>query len=154
MIAIGYQQTGGIDVLVDIELPTPVATGRDLLVEVKAVSVNPVDTKVRKRDQPEAGGWKVLGWDAAGIVSAVGPEATLFRSGDAVFYAGAIGRPGTNACQNQRDDCSWLSLPRHRRGRPAAAPRHHSGTRRRQHRLTSCRRVDDVNGSGGTQADP
>ena len=97
MIAIGYRQSGGVDVLVDTELPTPVATGRDLLVEVRAVSVNPVDTKVRKRDQPQAGDWKVLGWDAAGVVAATGPDVTLFRPGDAVFYAGAIGRPGTNA---------------------------------------------------------
>ncbi len=97
MIAIGYRQRGGADVLTDIDLPTPVATGRDLLVEVRAVSVNPVDTKVRMRDQPDPGQWKVLGWDAAGVVSAVGPDVTLFRPGDAVCYAGAIGRPGTNA---------------------------------------------------------
>jgi NADPH2:quinone reductase len=101
MRAIGYQTPGSIDAdaaLVDIELPTPAAPqGRDILVEVKAVSVNPVDVKVRASAKPEGGGWKVLGWDAAGVVSAVGPEATLFKPGDPVFYAGAIGRPGTNA---------------------------------------------------------
>lgn len=97
MIAIGYRQPGGVNVLADIELPTPTATGRDLLVEVKAVSVNPVDTKVRKGAAPEPGKHKVLGWDAAGVVVAAGPDATLFRPGDAVFYAGAIGRPGTNS---------------------------------------------------------
>jgi NADPH:quinone reductase len=85
------------EALVDIELPTPTPTGRDLLVEIKAISVNPVDVKVRQSAQPEAGNWKVLGWDAAGIVTAVGSEVTLFQPGDEVFYAGAIGRPGTNA---------------------------------------------------------
>jgi NADPH2:quinone reductase len=74
-----------------------VAAGRDLLVEVRAVSVNPVDTKVRVRAAPEAGSWKVLGWDAAGVVKAVGPNTTLFRPGDEVFYAGALQRQGTNA---------------------------------------------------------
>jgi NADPH:quinone reductase len=100
MIAVGYQQPGTIDrdqSLVDIEIPTPTPTGQDLLVEIKAVSVNPVDTKVRRTAQPEAGGWKVLGWDAAGVVRAIGPEVTLFKPGDEVFYAGAIDRPGTNA---------------------------------------------------------
>jgi len=99
MRAIGYREPGDIgrdDALTDIELPTPVPAGRDILVQVRAVSVNPVDTKVRKSSKPEQGEWKVLGWDAAGIVSAVGSDATLFRPGDEVFYAGAIGRPGTN----------------------------------------------------------
>ncbi len=100
MRAIGYREPGDIgrdDALTDIELPTPVPAGRDILVQVRAVSVNPVDTKVRKSSKPEQGEWKVLGWDAAGIVSAVGSDATLFRPGDEVFYAGAIGRPGTNS---------------------------------------------------------
>jgi NADPH:quinone reductase len=100
MRAIGYQDTGPIDradSLVDIELPKPEAAGRDLLVEIRAISVNPVDTKVRVRAKPEAGQWRVLGWDAAGVVIDAGPEATLFKPGDEVFYAGAIGRPGTNA---------------------------------------------------------
>lgn len=83
--------------LVDIELPQPQAQGRDILVAIRAVSVNPVDTKVRIRAQPDAGTWKVLGWDAAGTVVSVGPDATLFKPGDEVFYAGALGRPGTNA---------------------------------------------------------
>ncbi|MDB5360444.1 MAG: Zn-dependent oxidoreductase [Rhodospirillales bacterium] len=100
MRAIGYQQPGTIErdeALVDIELPMPKPEGRDILVEVKAVSVNPVDFKVRKGSAPEAGSWKVLGWDAAGTVAAVGPDARRFKPGDAVFYAGAIGRSGTNA---------------------------------------------------------
>ena len=100
MRAIGYQHSLPITdaaSLVDIEQPKPTPTGRDLLVSVAAISVNPVDTKVRMRAQPEAGQWKVLGWDAAGTVEAIGPDVTGFQPGDAVFYAGAIGRPGTDA---------------------------------------------------------
>lgn len=100
MYAVGYKLAGSIDrddALVDIKLPTPVAGGRDILVEVKAVSVNPVDTKVRKSAQPDEGAWKLLGWDAAGVVTAVGPDVTLFAPGDEVFYAGSLARPGTNA---------------------------------------------------------
>jgi NADPH2:quinone reductase len=67
------------------------------LVQIQAVSVNPVDTKIRKRTAAGSEPWKVLGWDGAGIVSATGPDATLFKVGDAVFYAGAIGRQGTNS---------------------------------------------------------
>jgi NADPH2:quinone reductase len=100
MRAVGYEKSLPIEndaSLVDIELPRPEVSGRDILVAVRAVSVNPVDTKVRMRAQPDPGDWKVLGWDAAGIVEAVGPEVTLFRPGDAVFYAGALERPGTDA---------------------------------------------------------
>jgi NADPH:quinone reductase-like Zn-dependent oxidoreductase len=106
MRAIGFKLPGSIDredAFSDIELPTPKAEGRDLLIEVKAVSVNPVDTKMRKgaepslRNQPSPDVWRVLGWDAAGVVSAVGPDVTLFQPGETVFYAGTIGRSGTNA---------------------------------------------------------
>lgn len=101
MKAVGYTQPQAIShasSLVDITLPDPVATGRDLLVEVKAVSVNPVDTKVRASSAPAQGQThKVLGWDASGIVRAVGPEVTLFKPGDRVWYAGSIVRPGTNS---------------------------------------------------------
>ena len=100
MRAVGYQSPGPIDAadsLVDIELPRPTATGRDLLIEVRAVSVNPVDTRVRRTASPEPGGWKVLGFDASGVVVESGPDATLFKPGDEVFYAGSITRPGTNA---------------------------------------------------------
>ncbi|RWX81050.1 zinc-binding alcohol dehydrogenase family protein [Neorhizobium lilium] len=83
--------------LIDIELPMPEAKGRDLLVEIKAVSVNPVDTKVRASAPVEAGQHRILGYDAAGIVKAVGPDVKLFKPGDEVYYAGAINRPGTNA---------------------------------------------------------
>jgi zinc-binding alcohol dehydrogenase family protein len=100
MKAIGYQNNLPIDdaqSLVDITLPDPVAVGHDLLVEVRAVSVNPVDTKVRNSAKPPEGEWKVLGWDAAGIVKAVGPDVTLFRPGDRVWYAGSIARAGSNS---------------------------------------------------------
>jgi zinc-binding alcohol dehydrogenase family protein len=83
--------------LQDIELPEPVAGPRDLLVEVKAISVNPVDTKVRQNVAPENGAAKVLGWDVAGEVKAVGSEVTLFKAGDKVFYAGSIARAGGNS---------------------------------------------------------
>ncbi|MDU0363341.1 zinc-binding alcohol dehydrogenase family protein [Rhizobium sp. 25PS6] len=83
--------------LIDVELPMPEPRGHDLLVEIKAVSVNPVDVKVRAHSAPPAGEFKVLGWDAAGIVKAVGADVTLFKPGDEVFYSGVISRPGTNA---------------------------------------------------------
>lgn len=100
MKAIGYQQSLPIadqHSLLDIELADPTPGPRDLLVEVRAISVNPVDTKIRKRVQPEAGEHQVLGWDAAGVVRAVGSEVTLFKAGDEVFYAGALDRPGANS---------------------------------------------------------
>jgi len=100
MQAVGYQTPAPITdeaSLVDIELPRPIPAGRDILVEVKAVSVNPVDYKVRRGNWPDPGDWKVIGWDAAGIVSAVGLDVTLFQPGDEVFYAGSITRPGANA---------------------------------------------------------
>jgi zinc-binding alcohol dehydrogenase family protein len=78
----------------DIELPKPSPTGHDLLVKVEAVSVNPVDYKQRKQT---SGGQRVLGWDAAGIVEAVGAEVTLFKPGDAVYYAGDVTRPGCDS---------------------------------------------------------
>jgi NADPH2:quinone reductase len=82
--------------LVDVTLPAPSPEPRDLLVRVQAVSVNPVDTKVRaSRSTPEQKP-RVLGWDAAGVVEAVGKDVRLFAPGDAVYYAGDIGRPGSN----------------------------------------------------------
>jgi NADPH:quinone reductase len=99
MRAVAYRKSLPIDAadaLLDVELDRPKASGRDLLVAVKAVSVNPVDYKVRLRADP-GGEAKVLGFDASGVVEEASPEATLFRSGDEVFYAGSIARPGTNA---------------------------------------------------------
>jgi alcohol dehydrogenase len=81
----------------DLELDTPGASGRDLLVEVKAISVNPVDTKRRAPKDLVEKTPRVLGWDAAGVVKAAGPEVTLFKPGDAVYYAGSIVRPGCNS---------------------------------------------------------
>ena len=85
------------DALLDVELPTPTPGPRDLLVEVKAISVNPVDTKIRRNVAPSDGDAKVLGWDASGIVKAVGSEVSLFQPGDRVYYAGAINRAGANS---------------------------------------------------------
>ncbi|MGY5956275.1 zinc-binding alcohol dehydrogenase family protein [Kosakonia sp. BK9b] len=79
----------------DIQLPQPQASGHDLLVEVKAISVNPVDTKVRAGFNAETP--RVLGWDAVGVVKEVGEAVTLFRPGDEVWYAGALTRPGSNS---------------------------------------------------------
>ncbi len=100
MRAVGFHKPLPIEddqSLLDLTLPDPLPGPRDLLVRVRAVSVNPVDTKVRIRANPPDGQPQVLGYDAAGLVEAVGPEVTRFKVGDAVFYAGALGRPGTNA---------------------------------------------------------
>lgn len=100
MRAIGYQTPQPITAetsLVDIDLPIPEPKGHDLLVEIRAISVNPVDTKVRSGATPDQGQYRILGYDAAGVVKAVGEAVTLFKPGDAVFYAGAINRPGTNS---------------------------------------------------------
>jgi len=98
--AVGYRHSLPIQdasSLMDVEVPRPLPSGRDLLVRVLAISVNPVDAKMRLRSVPQNGLHRVLGWDASGIVEDVGREATLFNPGDAVFYAGAIDRQGTNA---------------------------------------------------------
>ena len=100
MKAIGYYRNLPIsdpESLVDLTLPEPVPGDRDLLVEVRAVSVNPVDVKVRTGVAPEAGQPKVIGWDAAGVVRAVGKDVTLFKPGDRVWYAGSLLRAGTNS---------------------------------------------------------
>jgi NADPH2:quinone reductase len=100
MKAVGYTKSLPIDAtdaLVDFEVPKPEPTGRDIRVSVKAISANPVDFKVRKRAAPPTGETKILGYDAAGVVDAVGPDVTMFKPGDEVFYAGSIQRQGTNA---------------------------------------------------------
>jgi zinc-binding alcohol dehydrogenase family protein len=99
MKAIGYRQAGPItadEALVAFETDDPEPGARDLLVEVRGVSVNPVDVKLRA-GRPPASPPGILGYDAAGVVRAVGSEVTLFRPGDAVYYAGDLTRPGTNA---------------------------------------------------------
>jgi zinc-binding alcohol dehydrogenase family protein len=107
MKAVGYRNAGPVSdsqALEDIELAVPSPTGRDIRVAVRAVSVNPVDTKIRRGVAPSPGEYKVLGWDAAGVVDAVGPEATLFKPGDEVFYAGSLDRPGTNSALHIVDE--------------------------------------------------
>jgi len=100
MKAIGFYQYLPVEdpqSLVEVEVPTPEPDGRDLLVRVKAVSVNPVDVKVRSRlktveEQPQ-----IIGWDVAGVVESTGSEVSLFKAGDEVYYAGDITRPGCNS---------------------------------------------------------
>ena len=99
MKAIAYTQHGlpinDPQALIELELPAPQPGPRDLLVAVQAISVNPVDTKIRRNaavTEP-----RVLGWDAVGVVQAVGSEVTLFKAGDAVYYAGDLTRPGSNS---------------------------------------------------------
>lgn len=97
MQAIQFQNGRSLDdpdAALVVELPTPEPTGHDILVKVEAVGMNPVDTKVRPGSADEA---KTLGFDAAGIVEAVGDATTLFKVGDPVYYAGDITRPGSNA---------------------------------------------------------
>ena len=96
MRAVAHRSAGGADVLEDVELPVPAPGPKDLVVDVRAVSVNPVDTKVRSGNDP-AGEPHVLGYDAAGVVTAVGAEVEMFIPGDAVYYSGSIARAGTNA---------------------------------------------------------
>lgn len=88
---------GDITSLVDMDLPKPTPAGHDLLVRVEAISVNPVDTKVRQGRKPEETAPRVLGWDAAGVVEAIGPDVTAYEVGDEVYYAGDITRPGSNS---------------------------------------------------------
>jgi zinc-binding alcohol dehydrogenase family protein len=100
MKAIAYRKALPIsdaDSLIDIELPDPTPGERDLLVEVHAVSVNPVDTKIRAKVEPAEGEAKVLGWDVAGVVRAVGSGVSMFKPGDRVWYAGSLTRPGANS---------------------------------------------------------
>jgi len=100
MKAIGYTRALPIDdpdALMDIDLPQPTASGRDLLVNVHAIAVNPVDYKIRQAVSAEPGEHKVIGWDAVGEVVATGDAVTMFKPGDAVFYAGDLNRSGSNA---------------------------------------------------------
>ncbi|AMO99856.1 zinc-binding alcohol dehydrogenase family protein [Collimonas arenae] len=83
--------------LVDVQLDKPTPKGRDILVEIKAIAVNPVDVKVRAPKDTVEPAPRVLGWDAAGVVQAIGPEVSRFKVGDRVFYAGDITRPGSNS---------------------------------------------------------
>ncbi len=100
MKAVAYQNAGKLDradSLVDVTLDKPVAAGRDLLVQIDAISANPVDYKIRNNVSPEAGQWKVLGWDAVGTVVETGEAVQNFKVGDPVWYAGSLIRQGTNS---------------------------------------------------------
>ena len=100
MKAVGYKKSLPIEdanALIDFEAAKPEPKGRDIRVAVRAISANPVDYKVRKRAAPPEGENKILGFDAAGVVDAVGPDVSLFKPGDEVFYAGSILRQGTNS---------------------------------------------------------
>jgi zinc-binding alcohol dehydrogenase family protein len=115
MKAVGYRKPLPIsdpESLLDIEIPEPKAKEHDLLVKVKAVSVNPVDVKVRASGTPEGGEYKILGWDASGVVIEVGSEVTLFKPGDPVYYAGSIARPGTNSELHLVDERVVASKPK------------------------------------------
>ncbi len=106
MKALAHTNACSIDdpnALVELDIPMPTPGPRDLLVEVRGVSVNPVDVKVRSLMAPE-GDHRVLGWDAAGVVAAVGAEVRDFAVGDEVFYAGDITRPGSHAEQQLVDE--------------------------------------------------
>lgn len=108
MIAYGVSQFFPVTdeaCFVKFETAVPTPGPRDLLVKVHAVAVNPVDTKVRAMQTAALDVPKILGWDAAGTVEAIGAEVTGFRVGDAVYYAGDITRPGCNApyqCVDER----------------------------------------------------
>ncbi|MDO6820244.1 zinc-binding alcohol dehydrogenase family protein [Zobellia sp. 1_MG-2023] len=100
MKAIGYKENlpaTDVNSLQDIEVETPKATGKDILVEVKAISVNPVDYKIRANRPAPDGEWSVIGWDATGVVKEVGEDVSLFKVGDEVWYAGDLNRQGSNA---------------------------------------------------------
>jgi zinc-binding alcohol dehydrogenase family protein len=104
--AVGYDRNLPADdpgSLIDVEVPTPEVGPHDLLVEVHAVSVNPVDVKQRSGADPH-GTIRILGFDAAGVVQQVGEAVTLFAPGDEVYYAGAINRPGTDAALHAVDE--------------------------------------------------
>jgi len=97
--AVGYKKFGEIEdnVLQDIVIDSPEPDNKDLLVKVEAVSVNPIDTKLRRRSSPKNSQWRVLGFDASGTVEAVGKNVSNFKPGDEVFYAGDVSRQGTNS---------------------------------------------------------
>ena len=115
MKAIGFNRplpANDENCLLDIELPEPELRERDLLVEVRAVSVNPADVKVRAAHTPAERQYRVLGWDAAGVVKAVGSGVRHFQVGDEVYYAGVINRPGSYAQMQAVDERIVARKPR------------------------------------------
>lgn len=124
MKAVGYINALPIDhakSLVDITLPQPTATGHDLLVKLNAIAVNPVDCKIRKNVSSDNTDYKVIGWDAVGEVVAVGDAVTAFTLGDAVYYAGDLTRPGSNAEYQLVDERIVGSKPKSLSNAEAAA---------------------------------
>ena len=114
MKAVGYHKSssvGDAGALVDVEIPKPNATGRDVLVLVEAISVNPIDTKIRRTVSSDNKDHKILGWDAAGIVESTGENVTSFKPGDKVWYAGAINRTGANAEYHLVDERIVAKMP-------------------------------------------
>ena len=97
MKAVGYTQAGPIENLQDIEVEKPSLGELDLCIAVQAISVNPVDYKIRQNVNSESAQWKILGWDAAGIITQVGSKVKNFKVGDEVWYAGDLTKNGTNA---------------------------------------------------------
>lgn len=115
MKAVGFNRPLPVsqpDCLIDIDLPEPELRERDILVDVRAVSVNPADVKVRASHQPAEGAYRVLGWDAAGIVVAVGSGVRDFQIGDEVYFAGAINRQGAYAERVAVDERIAAKKPR------------------------------------------
>jgi zinc-binding alcohol dehydrogenase family protein len=114
MKAVGYFKPLPIheaEALLDLEVPEPTLREHDLLVSVKAVSVNPVDTKVRASRPASSGQPQVLGWDATGVVEAVGAKVTRFKVGDRVWYAGDLNRAGSNAERQTVDERIVGTMP-------------------------------------------
>ena len=100
MKAVAYKKPLAISeaqVFSEVEVDTPIATGHDLLIEIKAISINPVDIKMRQRTSPDNETWKILGHDAVGVVKAIGDKVQNFKVGDEVFYAGSNQRQGSYA---------------------------------------------------------
>ncbi|NOU11327.1 MAG: alcohol dehydrogenase catalytic domain-containing protein [Nitrospira sp.] len=124
MKVLGYTQAHSLDQfnLQPMELPDPIPSGQDLLVEVKAVGLNPIDYKVRTRRSGSAGQPVILGWDAAGIVRARGLEATQFNVGDEVFYSGDLNRAGSYATRQLVDERLVALKPNTLSFTEAAAP--------------------------------
>jgi len=114
MKAIGFYQYLPVEdpaSLVEVEVPNPEPGDRDLLVRVQAVSVNPVDVKIRSRLKKAAAQPQIIGWDVAGVVESIGRDVSLFKAGDEVYYAGDITRPNTTWWTNASSDAN----PRHSR---------------------------------------
>ena len=104
MKAIGYQYNNDTVSCIQFEQPTPEPKDHDLLVRIEAVSINPIDYKMRQRIKKTENPPRILGWDAAGVVESVGENVSLFKQGDRVYYAGDITRNGSNASHQLVDE--------------------------------------------------